>query len=265
MPSSEPILATIKDLAFVAYQKHLLKLQSDRSQFAQQSFKQKRADNYQKAYDDFLNACLTESDENRLAVFSKTFEDTVESATADSQKNLDFKQLFEDKLNSNPDFIKQNLPNDYPSVLKNQIKNVYNYYCYYSNRYCSHSIFHRHGKNGRQRAKEFLDDINDLTNADEIVNAVINHLYTSSGKTYPHSFKTLLLASFSESFYFSIPPVKLEKNKAWEYDKKSVLGSLNYFLKTTSLNFLTLRKKLFSKKTGILDNLNSQNQVRHEP
>ncbi len=66
-------------------------------------------------------------------------------------------------------------------------------YCDYSDN-ITFSFFHRHGETGRQRAKDFLAEINEVKDFNEAKKRLVSYLENNkNGNTHPHSFRTMLL------------------------------------------------------------------------
>lgn len=75
-------------------------------------------------------------------------------------------------------------------------------------RYCAYSydiwfsLFHRHGETGRQRARNFLKEMNEMSDFETAKKALIDYLGDGkNGNTHPHSFRTMLLHQLMQANY----------------------------------------------------------------
>ncbi|CAM4509200.1 MAG: hypothetical protein LEGION0403_FIIPPAGN_00640 [Legionella sp.] len=89
-------------------------------------------------------------------------------------------------------------------------------------RYCEHSdsiyfsIFHRHGLTGRRRAKDFLAQLHEEKDFNEVKRLLIDYLDNDkNGNTYPHSFRTMLLHEFVNA-NLNTGLVETSKNYDWQ-------------------------------------------------
>ena len=100
-------------------------------------------------------------------------------------------------------------------VLQRVIGDTVTRYCAYSDS-ITFSIFHRHGGTGRRRAQDFLTQINDEKDLNEVRKLLIGYLDNDeNGNTHPHSFRTMLLHGLTNA-NLNCTLAETSKNYDWQ-------------------------------------------------
>jgi hypothetical protein len=87
--------------------------------------------------------------------------------------------------------------NEKLNQLKELVASATKSYNEYSNN-ISFSLFHHHGRAGRARATEFIQNFSVIESYDEALNTLLKFLKNSkNGNTHPHSYRTMLLHTLS--------------------------------------------------------------------